>query len=1047
MRKILLTGFLGIITMLSGFLPGRAATVASSTTPVGIRVVESSQSGVVLELLAPQTEIRKSINPDGSLTLHYPGANMSQEPGLPQLPQFSALLGVPANAEIKLSLLDNEQSILPGKIRIKTSPYPAVLEEDLQPGGWTDQPPFSPAQKAPVNSIIPAVPVKISDPAWMRDQRLVRVEFYPAQYLAAENQLLWHSRLTVRVDFHVNQGQDNPSLLQQQEQADSFDSYLEQVLLNFSTARAWQGFPIESNQALHLDEQKPPMTSNAQSGQTRYRIAISKDGLYRLTYQELVNAGVPVDGLALSDLKLSTQGQTAAYYFQDAQQDGLFNQGDGLVFYGQKFYGDRMAQRYSGENAHWYTYSRQLPDGSSVDWKPEMNATMLEKYTDVNVYWLTVDGSTPGMNETDHNQGNPEKFLSLPSQWTDSAQAVYLPLAIKAGLAQFYFQISRAEESTRWRTTLFAGEETWFWEEIKTSTDAIRTYPIQLSSVAGSGTAILRGEIVAAAYNSSASPDHHIQVFLNDPGQTQPVIDATWDGRSRFYFEGQLSQARLVEGENQLMLKVILLPTMIVEDLFVDWFEIEYQRRFVAQDDQLTFQASGDGTWQYTIDGFSSSGVLVFDISNPLQPLRIQNILMQGGGSIRFRVTQATGDRFIAAKPQDIPASGIHPYSPPDFSQPADYVIIAPPEFVSTAQALADFRTGLGFSTQVFNLNDLYNEFNDGILNPVAIKNFLKFTLSSWGAPPQYAVLVGDGHWNLKGFSGYDSPPVYMPPNLVWVDPWQGEVDSANLLATVVGDDPLPDVMIGRIPVNSAAQLQTVIDKIIAYENAPLADWQYHLLFIADDTPDDAGDFVAQSNQIISEYVSGNYAADKVYLDDFKDTNTCNLQPGDPTYMCPAATAAIVNDLNQIGALIVNYDGHGAINYWTGEQIFRNGDIASLANGSRLPVVLSMTCLDGYWIHPNLESADKSGPSLIEEMLRASQKGAVAAFSPTGLGVSTGHNALQRGFYDALFKNGIKELGAAAQSAKLNLYSTGHNDDLLHTFTIFGDPALRLPIP
>ena len=80
-------------------------------------------------------------------------------------------------------------------------------------------------------------------------------------------------------------------------------------------------------------------------------------------------------------------------------------------------------------------------------------------------------------------------------------------------------------------------------------------------------------------------------------------------------------------------------------------------------------------------------------------------------------------------------------------------------------------------------------------------------------------------------------------------------------------------------------------------------------------------------------------------------------------------------------------------------------------------------------------------------MLRFPNGGAVGAFSPTGLGVSTGHDELHRGFYDSLFNDGVWELGAASLTAKLNLFISGGNYDLLHTFTIFGDPALNIKNP
>ena len=139
----------------------------------------------------------------------------------------------------------------------------------------------------------------------------------------------------------------------------------------------------------------------------------------------------------------------------------------------------------------------------------------------------------------------------------------------------------------------------------------------------------------------------------------------------------------------------------------------------------------------------------------------------------------------------------------------------------------------------------------------------------------------------------------------------------------------------------------------------------------------------------------------------------------------------------------MNYIGHASVNRWAHEKMFINEDIPWLDNSDHLPVILSMTCLDGYWIHPDQR------PSLIVEMLSTPDNGAVSAFAATGLGVATGHDYLQRGFFSSLFDDGVWTLGAAAQNGKINLFtnSSGFNNDLLHTFTVFGDPALRILNP
>ena len=80
-------------------------------------------------------------------------------------------------------------------------------------------------------------------------------------------------------------------------------------------------------------------------------------------------------------------------------------------------------------------------------------------------------------------------------------------------------------------------------------------------------------------------------------------------------------------------------------------------------------------------------------------------------------------------------------------------------------------------------------------------------------------------------------------------------------------------------------------------------------------------------------------------------------------------------------------------------------------------------------------------------MTRADGKGAVASWSPTGLGVSTGHEYLDRGFFQAVFQDGVRTLGEATTAGKLKLWATGGNLDLLDTYLLFGDPATNMLTP
>ena len=526
----------------------------------------------------------------------------------------------------------------------------------------------------------------------------------------------------------------------------------------------------------------------------------------------------------------------------------------------------------------------------------------------------------------------------------------------------------------------------------------------------------------------------------------QPFEQMTWDGITRHRFTGPVPLTALQEGLNNLVFVAVEQPVLSSDEMLFDWFKVDYARQFQADAGTLIFQGNHTGVVQYDVKKLTSNDVAVFDISNPWQPQQIISPNVTAGGGVytaSFEVSQmvpltyVVADRNAWQSPASLtryaPAVDLH-----DPSNGADYIIITHHDFITGAQTLADNRAAQGLRTMVVDVDDVFNQFTDGLYHPIAIKAFLKYAYFHWQSPaPAYVLLVGDGHWNFKNYNitNYDSPvytPIYMPPNLVWVDPWQGEVDSSSLLAAVAGDDVLPDLAIGRLPVNSAEEMNIVVSKTLGYDRLAPQDWQRRLMFVADNTPDSAGDFVGLSEQAINNYAPKSYAIDRIYENNFGCQNSVP---------CPAVNYAITSTLNQTGALLVNYVGHGSTFRWSHEKILVNSDVPTLNNLNRLPIILSLTCLDGYWSHPDV----LNNSSLMETLLRAPNGGDVASFSPTGLGVASGHDVLQRGFYAAAFTAGAQRLGSAAQAAKLELYTAGHDLDLVNTFTVFGDPALRLP--
>jgi hypothetical protein len=881
--------------------------------------------------------------------------------GQPELPFFSRLIKIPDDIIFKQTLLDDQIQNIDPPQDLKWIGKTIPIEEDFMPGEYQvlSTGVFSGTK------IIPEQPIFVSD-SWIQGQRYLKLEVYPFQFDQKNQNMIWHEKLVGRILLNLSQ-------------ADYVD---------VSGTRNVEGASEVISQALSV-----------QPGTQKVKIVTDDDSVYKITASELNNLGLI--NLNPNLFKMTSQGKEIAFHLINENGNNVFDGDEAVVFWGERFDGEYLASLYASENQNWFTFSRQLSDGTYDTWKPAFNKIMLEKYTNENVYWLSW------------NEGAGTRMQSVPGE-------------PQGGIPEIYFRTSiKVEENRVWRTFPFNSEETWYWERIQGDTDIIKKYPIQVDFPhLDNNQAILRGSILAAKTYESTSPDHHVKVFIND--QTTFYGDFTWDGKSRLNFEFSFPMSYLFHGISQIKLEVIPTANVPQEDLFVDWFEIEYDRDYQTQTtgNNLIINPQAVPNQEFLIKGFSSSDIFILDIQNPHEPVIVTGWEVQHSAnnqSYEIRFMGDSGNYALSETTNFKNPKAISFYTTPDYlgGKFIDYTFIASPELFAATTQLATYRAKSGYNTTVVDFSNLVDDFNFGISHPIAIKNYFRYLLQNQGRLPGYALLVGDGHWNFLRSPNYSYSTIHIPPNLSWVDPWQGEVDSANLLATIIGDDPIADLVIARLPVNTEDEVLGYLSKLKKFDQAKPQSWHNKHLFIADN-PDDAGDFYQFADKMIASYVSPEpgMVADRIYLDNDPDKTS----------------QEIIDYFNNQGSQIVNYIGHGSINGWTAEGIFQTGDVNRLINSEWNPLIISMTCLDGYWIHPNQAS-------LIEELIR-SPYGSIAAFSPTGLGVSTGHDVMHQALYHTILIDKVQTLGQAVEAAKLALYNSHSDYDLLHTFTIFGDPAL-----
>ncbi len=991
------TLLLAICLAAASISPALAANRQQAGAPPGVRLVRSDDRGVEIAIAVPALEVSdRAIEGQLWQQVVLPGYNTLSQPGWPALPETRLLIGIPQEGEIRLEIATGPTEAYQD---LHIAPVPRWAARDPEiPGQLPASTDFAwdytpDAMAYATNAWLPAAPAALGEIGWLREQRFAELVIHPLQYNPATRAAVLHRQITLRVHFATVAARIRPA--ERPSLANPLEPFLDKVLLNAEAARQFRSSaaPLGALPAPSIAGEKaaegaraPAIAGESAPGSAQglplvgvpaYKVLVNRTGVYRLTYASLQSAGLPVDMLDPRTFRLFDGGYGGAEValWVVGEDDGRFDASDEVRFYGR-----------------------------AVD----------TIYTDTNVYWLTY-GEGEGLRMANRS-GAPTGDGLLPDHFRDTIR-VEQNLLYSSG------------------APMAAGADHWYWNYVRSANHvpASGSYTFSLPPLASSTyTATFSYLLYSASSSPTANPDHHLQMSIN----YRLIYDHTWDGLVLLSGMIDIPQSYLSIGINTITLTVPGDTEATIDLIYVNWFKIAYHRTHDAQGQYFEFTQDASGVWEYHLTNVAASDPLIFDITTPQQPVLITGAAVQANGStfdVQFEDSVAEPRAYaVVTSGQMLTPLSIALDTPSNWrssSYGADYLIITHASFADAVQPLAAHRASQGLRVQTVDVQDIYDEFNGGLMSAQAIRDFLAYTYANWQLPaPTYVLLVGDGAYDMRNYLRFGTP-TYIPPYLEFVDPWLGETASDNRFVTIVGSDTLPDMAIGRLPVNSVDEATNLVNKILTYETTPPSgDWTSKALFVSDNIPDAAGNFYLLSDQA-SYHVPSSYTIGKVY---YGQTHTT----------VDATRAAIVNAIND-GQMFVNYVGHGSITGWASEKIFRrDNEVLLLTNGGKLPIMLPMTCYEGYFHHP-----DPAITSLEEALIRRDGGGSVAGWASSGLGIAHGHDYLNRAFFDALYCDGVDRLGLATIAGKLYLYnSTVAYRDLVDTFNLLGDPALRLPV-
>jgi len=740
------------------------------------------------------------------------------------------------------------------------------------------------------------------------------------------------------------------------------------------------------------------------------KLSIREDGIYKLSYSELVSMGLTNPSnpkifgnggrmLSMNSAEPRPDDLVENAIMIEMGADEIFNEGDYLLFYGK---GPGEWKYHPGEEM--FLHTRHL-------------------YTDAAYYYLTSDvgiGKSIAL-EAQSTQSESDTTSMFDEYQVHEVDQVNL---IKSGREWFEPVLSYGENHFNF---LFPNLITS--EPVK-----VKSRLLARSDLNSSFTMKVDGEVFTSIDLSRVNISSSTSDYASSTTSTHSIIpenDAT-----------TLSFAFNDNGYSSA-------------ECWLDYLVVNAQRQLIMTGSQMHFrdlQSVGTGNISLFKLQNAEASDKIWDITDIYNVKEMET--SYGSGTMTFKTEADSLRNFIAFDGSSflVPEVVQNPVPNQDLhgQSPVDMIIISHPDFLAQANQLANLHALQdGLQSVVITPEQIYNEFSSGAPDVSAIRDFVKLlydNASTSDDQPKYLLLFGDGsfdnvsdHKNNTNFIlTYQSVNSLGPTRSYVTDDFYGILDDGEEVITG-----LLDIGIGRLPVSTVEEAQSVVDKIVHYtDSITRGEWRNMICFIGDD--EDNNIHMRDANSLANQVNGSNpaYITQKIFLDAYPQIST----PSGETY--PDVNAAITDRVNS-GALIINYVGHGNERGLAHEGILGISDILSWENFDYMPLFITATCE-----FSRFDDIERTGTGDINKKTSAGEQvllnpdgGGIGLLTTTRLVYSNPNFVLNQNFYNFAFdKDSLQQALRLGDILRLTKNVSGSSENK-RNFTLLGDPALRLAYP
>jgi len=750
--------------------------------------------------------------------------------------------------------------------------------------------------------------------------------------------------------------------------------------------------------------------------QKYYKIKITQNGVYRVPYTVLSNAGIPINSIDPRNIQIFNKGKEQAIYIS-GESDGVFNTNDYIEFYAEKNDGSL--------DSALYTYAKFVPN------------PYYSLINDTAVYFLTWNNSTNNKRltlETDSNFSGytPENY--------------FLKEEIKDIHDKYYFGETNDVAGTDSRYTRSEG---WF-DANEIDIGNSKAYSINTNNLYASGpNTLIKSVALGASKNKYeldlGNDDHRLKIeFKGSSGNYQQLVDTTFKGYEANKFAFSITSSLLGNTTTDFNYSSIPINSVSSNRTVVSYIYVKYPHTFDLEGaNNFTLfvpHNSSQSKMLLNISNFNTSGIALFyDLSNNkrIDVVTTGNtnhslLLPTSGSEIKCFITS---DNAITTIASISPINTSAQFT--DFNALAvdsAFVIITHPSLMGSqitgAIKYKDYRSsntwGGLHNVIIADINELYDQFAYGIVkSPLSIRHFADYMLDKYPTPPQNLFLFGKSiHMRLcrQSTTNYSNCLV----------PSFGNPSSDNLFTSELNSNNIaPAIPTGRLAAKTLSQADLYLNKVEQYENRttnPPDKWMKHILHFGGGQ--DIGEQATFKNylNVYKGIIEDSLYGGKVVKEFFK-TSSAPIQIN---------VSDTLEDLINEGVSLMTFFGHAS-----GTGFDQSIDDVNTYNplSGHYPFLLANSCYAGDF--------HSTGISSSETFMLVPNKGMIGYLGSVGLGVPYALNIFSKEFYTQIALTSYnKSVGNCIRNTITLIGPNALSDTLLkatcYEMNLHGDPALKL---